>query len=67
MYYLISGTYPFEAPDLPDKICQQYVNFRSSRWSSISYEARDLIRKLLVKNPEERFTAYEALHHKFFE
>ena len=57
MYNLVSGEYPFTSPDLADKICTQYVEFPSLRWSKVSQHAKDLIRALLVKDPAKRMTA----------
>ena len=51
MYHMISGTYPFKAPDLHDKICTSYVTFDSPRFNQTSSMAKDLIRKLLIKDP----------------
>ena len=61
MYHMISGSYPFTAPDLHDKICTSYVTFDHARFSKTSAIAKDLIRKLLTKNPTERFTASDGL------
>ena len=44
MYYLISGVFPFEKPDLEDKICNEYLTFKSKRWMHVSIHAKDLIR-----------------------
>ena len=66
MYHLVSGEYPFETPDLSDKICTQWVSFDGPRWSVVTPHAKDLIRKLLTKRPEERCTARAALDHAFF-
>ena len=44
MYHLVSGHYPFETPDLPDKICTQYVRMDGPRWGSVTPHAKDLIR-----------------------
>jgi len=57
MFYMLSGEYPFQAPDLQDKICEENFEFDSSRWLGVSFEAKDLIRKLLVKDPQNRLTA----------
>ena len=67
MYHMISGEHPFNAPDLHDKICTQYIDFFGNRFSKTSAQAKDLIRKLLAKNPAERFTARDGLKHNFFE
>ena len=61
MYHMISGSYPFDNPDLHDKICTSYVMFDDDRFSKTSATAKDLIRKLLTKDPAERFTASDGL------
>jgi serine/threonine protein kinase len=66
MYYLVSGEFPFEKPDLTDKICSEYLNFRSKRWNHVSIHAKDLIRLLLNKQPEQRLTASNSLDHLYF-
>jgi serine/threonine protein kinase len=35
-------------------------------WTSISKECKDLIKKLLMKNPKERITLENALQHEWF-
>ena len=44
MYYMISGEYPFNTPDLRDKICTEYLSFRSPRFNGVSIHAKDLIK-----------------------
>merc|ERR1711988_517111 len=39
--------------------------FLKPYWDPVSEEAKDLIRKLLVVNPNERLSATEALNHKW--
>ena len=51
MYHMICGSYPFDNPDLHDKICTSYVMFDDDRFSKTSATAKDLIRKLLTKDP----------------
>lgn len=41
-------------------------NYDSKTWRSISMEAKDLIDKLLLSEPEIRFTLDEALKHQWF-
>jgi calcium-dependent protein kinase len=36
------------------------VSLKDSEWSTISPEAKELIRKMLKKNPAERISAQEA-------
>jgi serine/threonine protein kinase len=35
-------------------------------WSSVSEEAKDFVKKLLVQNPKERMTAQQGLEHPWF-
>lgn len=41
-------------------------DFESDPWPSISYECKDLIGKMLIKDPKERITVDDALKHSFF-
>lgn len=66
MYYLICGELPFQRPDLEDKIRYEGVFFSHYRWSTVSYDAKDLIQKLLNKDPFKRMTAKESLNHRYF-
>ena len=66
MYQLFAGKFPFNAPDLQDKIVTEEPNLSTIRWDNVSYDAKDLCRKLLVKNPVARIKAGEALKHPFF-
>lgn len=52
MHMLISGEYPFNKPDLDDKIRTQMVKCSGNRWSSVSASAIDLIKRLLNKDPK---------------
>jgi serine/threonine protein kinase len=40
--------------------------FHSPYWDNISNEAKDLIRRLLVVQPEKRLSAKQALKHEWF-
>jgi len=66
LYILLSGYPPFYGPT--DQITLQKVregnfSFARAEWNSVSDEAKDLISKLLVLNPENRYTVEQALHH----
>ena len=39
---------------------------KDEEWGDISNDAKDLIRKLLQRDPEKRITAKEAFNHKWF-
>ena len=43
------------------------VSFPTAEWDSVSPDAKDLITKLLVKNPTKRSTAEHALRHRWFQ
>ena len=47
-------------------IRESHVTFPEEQWAGISAEAKDLIAKLLVVDPDERFDADQALGHPFF-
>ncbi len=42
---------------------QGKYEFPAPYWDDVSNSAKDLIRHLLVVNPEKRYTATEALNH----
>lgn len=66
MYILLCGFPPFSAENekgIFDEILVGRPDFRSSPWPSISYSAKDLVRKMLAMDPRKRITAAEALEH----
>lgn len=70
IYYCLSGDLPFFLPDEKDKFeaikaCEW--TFKATVWDDISEEAKDLIRKLLVRDPEQRLSCTEILEHEWFE
>lgn len=42
------------------------LDFESDPWPNISDSAKDLIRKMLERDPRRRITAYEALCESYF-
>ena len=71
MFFLICGRLPFAGnndAELEEEIRHEDpmrgTNF--ARWSNISDDAKDLIKKLLEKSPAFRITAEESLQHEFF-
>ena len=64
MHILLVGFPPFEGKtkkEIFNKILNNDLNFNSKTYSNISNEAKNLLRKLLEKNPKKRITAAEAL------
>ncbi|GLT50040.1 hypothetical protein SLA2020_235520 [Shorea laevis] len=66
LYILLSGVPPFWA-ETEQGIFEQVLNgdldFDSEPWPRISEGAKDLVRKMLVRDPRRRLTAYEVLCH----
>jgi len=66
VYILLCGYPPFyadNAPALFKKIMDVKYDFDDPSWDEVSEEAKDLIRHLLVKNPEDRYTAIQCKKH----
>ena len=69
MFLLFSGKSLMkrnEQSETMDAICKQPVKFEDPLWTHISKEAKDLIQRMLDKNPKTRITAEEATTHPFF-
>jgi serine/threonine protein kinase len=66
LFILLGGYPPFHDNDqrqLYRKIRSATYDFHPKYWSTISDEAKDLIRHLLCVNPLQRYTADQALAH----
>ena len=69
MYILLCGYPPFYNKNdgrLFESIMAGQYEFHSPYWDNISVEAKDLIKKLLVVNPQQRLTASQAMEHEWF-
>ncbi|KAJ0399737.1 hypothetical protein P43SY_009318 [Pythium insidiosum] len=67
-YILLCGYPPFHddsQPILFRKIKDGRFAFDSPYWDSVSDDAKDLIRKMLVVDPAKRWTAEQLLKHKW--
>ncbi|KFK30982.1 hypothetical protein AALP_AA6G053400 [Arabis alpina] len=62
LYLLLSGAPPF-ATDY--EIIERKLAFESQAWHSISPGAKNLIEKMLKKDPKERYTALDVLDHSW--
>ena len=68
MFYLINGYYPFDG-DTKDELIYEILNEDIDQQISelnIGKECKDLLFKLLNKNPLYRIKAEDALKHEFF-
>jgi len=66
LYVLLSGRLPFAADsdaDLFKLIMVGDLVWKSPQFDTVSAEAKDLISKLIVVEPEQRWTATQALQH----
>ncbi|TYH47676.1 hypothetical protein ES332_D10G014700v1 [Gossypium tomentosum] len=66
LYILLSGVPPFWAETekgIFDAISEGKLDFESQPWPSISETAKDLVRKMLTKDPKKRFTSVQVLEH----
>lgn len=66
LYILLSGSPPFWAENEKDifgEILVGNLDLQNPPWPSISPSAKDLIRKMLTRDPKERITITDALEH----
>lgn len=63
LYAVLAAQLPFSgnAQQLQKLVSVAKLNFSSPIWQTVSDEAKELIRNLIVKDPRERLTAVEAL------
>ncbi len=65
-YILLCGFPPFyheELPELFEQIMSADFDFPEEYWDSVSSEAKDFIKKLLVVKPSDRMSVDQALAH----
>ena len=68
LFAMLSGNFPFFHDDkqvMYECIVYGIYSFNDNKevWSQVSSEAKDLIRKILVVDPEKRYTIQEMLNH----
>ncbi|CAI5473886.1 unnamed protein product [Closterium sp. Yama58-4] len=70
LYVMLSGVPPFwESSNrtLEEAIRKKKVVFKYWRWATVSEEAKDLITRMLEKDPLDRITAREVLAHPWIQ
>eukprot|EP01128_Nolandella_sp_AFSM9_P008769 TRINITY_DN5445_c0_g1_i1.p1 TRINITY_DN5445_c0_g1~~TRINITY_DN5445_c0_g1_i1.p1 ORF type:complete len:352 (+),score=97.40 TRINITY_DN5445_c0_g1_i1:33-1058(+) len=66
LYILLSGIHPFQQEDeeaMLDAIQDCKWKWLGRNWSNVSAEGKDMIKKMLTKNPNNRPTVDECLAH----
>ncbi|XP_024987176.1 calcium-dependent protein kinase 26-like [Cynara cardunculus var. scolymus] len=66
LYILLCGVPPFwgeSENDIFEEVLRGKLDFSSDPWPSISESAKDLVRKMLVRDPKRRITAHGVLCH----
>lgn len=67
LYSMLSGLAAF-ASDRPDLVIEgKYAPMRGLAWNSISDNAKDLVQKILVKDPKTRLSTSEILQHPWLQ
>ncbi|CAD8054893.1 unnamed protein product [Paramecium primaurelia] len=69
LFTLLSGHLPFHGDtkeELYDNIQKANISFDSAIWSHISSEAKDIIKRMLSKQPGQRPTSKELVKHNWF-
>ncbi|XP_044487301.1 calcium-dependent protein kinase 26-like [Mangifera indica] len=70
IYILLSGVPPFWAEtehEIFEEVLHGDLDFTSDPWPNISEGAKDLVRRMLVRDPKRRLTAHEVLCHPWIQ
>lgn len=63
-YIMLSGKPPFKGKTKDDvfvEITTKNINYTSDHWKNISKDAKNFIRKMLIRDPKQRSTAEDLL------
>jgi len=66
LFMMLSGYHPFKSEEMDDiieEIKLAKIEFKEDDWESISDDAKDLVKNLLAKDPNKRFSPFQALTH----
>ncbi|XP_050379584.1 calcium-dependent protein kinase 20 [Argentina anserina] len=66
IYILLSGVPPFwdeTEQGIFEQVLKGELDFISEPWPNISESAKDLVRRMLIRDPKKRITAHEVLRH----
>ena len=69
LFWILSGTLPFVGDSndtVYDKIKEGDFSFDTRIWNKVSYDAQDLISKMIDKDYQHRYDAKECLGHEWF-
>lgn len=61
LYVLLSGIPPFEEEGLYEQILEGKYEFDVREWTTVSPEAKELVRGLMTVNPQQRLTIKQAM------
>lgn len=73
MFIMLSGYHPFDPHGIaePKQVMADmkrgHFDFNDEAWHSVSSDAKDLIRSLIVTNPLHRYSAVQALEHPWLQ
>jgi calcium-dependent protein kinase len=70
LFMMLSGTPPFTGKNNQEVLMKVYnasYSFRTKAFAKVSEMAKDLIARLLVKDPTIRLTAQQAFHHPWIQ
>jgi len=68
LYVLLSGRLPFSGDsdvELFRAILETELIWKKPQFDTVSVEAKDIIQKLIIKDPKKRYDASQALEHVF--
>eukprot|EP00747_Dinoflagellata_sp_TGD_P072720 gnl/TRDRNA2_/TRDRNA2_157603_c0_seq3.p1 gnl/TRDRNA2_/TRDRNA2_157603_c0~~gnl/TRDRNA2_/TRDRNA2_157603_c0_seq3.p1 ORF type:complete len:514 (-),score=82.32 gnl/TRDRNA2_/TRDRNA2_157603_c0_seq3:16-1557(-) len=66
LYIMLSGIPPFEDEGLYEQIIEGKYEFDVREWTTVSPEAKQLVKSLMTVNPRDRLTIHQAMAHPWF-